>query len=80
MPGCWSSLAYQGLIERAASTTSQAERLKLYRQADRMIVEEAVVLPLTYGRQQVLVKPWVARHPLSPIGATFWQDVVIEPH
>jgi oligopeptide transport system substrate-binding protein len=80
MPAEWSSLAYKGLIERAVSATSQAERLKLYRQADRMIVEEAVVLPLMYGRQQVMVKPWVARHPLSPIGAVFWKDVVIEPH
>jgi hypothetical protein len=45
-----------------------------------MIVEEAVVMPLTYGRQHLLVKPWVARYPLSPIGHTFWKDVVLEPH
>ena len=71
MPGCWSSPVYKGLIERAASATSQGERLELYRQADRMIVEEAVVMPLAYGRRNVLVKPWVARYPLSPVGAAF---------
>ena len=80
MPIHWSSLAYKELIESAASTTSQVERLELYRQADRMIIEEAVVLPLTYGRWHLLVKPWVARYPLSPVGDLFWKDVVIEPH
>jgi ABC-type oligopeptide transport system substrate-binding subunit len=76
----WSSLAYRRLIERAASTTSQAERLKLYRQADRMIVEEAVVMPLTHGRQTYLVKPWVAKYSISPIWSAFWKDVILEPH
>jgi oligopeptide transport system substrate-binding protein len=80
MPACWNSLAYQELIERAGSATSQAERLKLYQKADRMIIEEAVVMPLTCGRQQLLVKPWVARYPVSGFGGVLWKDVIIETH
>jgi ABC-type oligopeptide transport system substrate-binding subunit len=76
----WDSNDYEQLIEEASRLKDQVERMVLYRQADRMIVEEAVVLPLTYGRQQVLVKPWVARYPLSAVGNVFWKDVVIEPH
>jgi ABC-type oligopeptide transport system substrate-binding subunit/class 3 adenylate cyclase len=80
MPQHWSSPAYRGLITRTSTPTNQAERLELYRQADRMAIEEAVVMPLTYGRVYLLVKPWVSRYPVSPMGSWFWKDVVIEPH
>jgi len=74
------SEAYDGLVEKARRLIDQEERMKLYRQADRMLVEEALVIPLTYDRWHVLVKPWVTRYPTSPIRRTFWKDVVIEPH
>jgi ABC-type transport system substrate-binding protein len=80
MPANWSSPTYRGLMERASGTADQAERLELYRQADRMATEEAVVMPLTYGRYHLLVKPWVTRYPISPVSYVFWKDVVIEPH
>ncbi len=72
--------AYEILVERARRLMDQEERAKLYRQADRMLIEQAVVVPLTYDRWHILVKPWVSRYPTSPIRRTFWQDVVIEPH
>ena len=71
---------YEELLETARHTTDQPERMRLYRQADRMVVEEALIVPLTYGDTHYLVKPWVKRYPLSSIGPPFWKDVVIEPH
>jgi ABC-type oligopeptide transport system substrate-binding subunit len=53
--------------------------MKLYRQADRILVEEAPILPLTYERDHLLVKPWVIRYPTAAIKRSFWKDVVIEP-
>ena len=53
--------------------------MKLYAQADRIATEEAVVIPLGYGRWHLLVKPWV-KLPLSVVGWTYWEDVIIEPH
>jgi ABC-type oligopeptide transport system substrate-binding subunit len=58
----------------------QEERIKLYQRADRILIEEAGVMPLTYGRLHLLVKPWVKRFPVSPIKICFFEDVVIEPH
>ena len=52
----------------------------LYRQADRMLVEEAPIMPVGYGRQHLLVKPWVSRFPTSAVKYLFWRDVIIEPH
>jgi ABC-type oligopeptide transport system substrate-binding subunit/DNA-binding SARP family transcriptional activator len=76
----WRSAAYDELVERARRSTDQAERMKLYAQADRMLIEEAVVLPGTYGRNHFLMKPWVSRYPTSAMATLSWKDVVLEPH
>jgi len=78
--GGWPRQPYEELLETARHITDQSERMRLYRQADRMVVEEALVLPLTYGNAHYLVKPWVKRYPLSSVAPPFWKDVVIEPH
>ena len=76
----WRNEPYEGLVEEARRVMDQGERMKLYRQADRILVEEALVMPLAYWRWHLLVKPWVSRYPMSPIGYWFWKDVIIEPH
>ena len=76
----WQNEAYDGLIEEATQVTDQGERMRLVGQADRILIEEAAVMPLTYGRSHLLVKPWVRRFPTSPVRWWFWKDVIIEPH
>jgi oligopeptide transport system substrate-binding protein len=75
----WRNEAYDLVVEDARRITDQEERMKLYRQADRMLVEEAPVLILLYGRSHLLVKPWV-RLRISATSRELWKDVVIEPH
>jgi oligopeptide transport system substrate-binding protein len=75
----WQHGTYDRLAA-AAQSADQAERVRLYQQIDRVVVEEAWLLPLWYGRRHLLVKPWVVRLPTSPIMGCFWKDVVIEPH
>ncbi len=78
----WQNPTYDGLVEKAKRIPDQAERMKLYAQADRILVQEAVILPLTYGRHHQLVKPWVTRFPTSAMNKMllFSKDVIIEPH
>ena len=64
----------------ALRLVDQGERMRMYQQADGVLVEEAPVLPLHYGRFHLLVKPWVRKYPTSPIRTWFWKDVIIEPH
>jgi len=52
----------------------------MYREGDRILVEEAPLLPLTYLRFHCLVKPWVRRYRTSPLKWWFWKDVIVEPH
>ncbi len=76
----WHNEVYDGLVESARRVTDQEERMRMYQRADRILVEEVPVLPLSYGRFQMLVKPWVRRYPTSATRWCFWKDVIIEPH
>jgi oligopeptide transport system substrate-binding protein len=76
----WEHGVYQDLVEQAGRLTNQEKRMALYREADRILMEEAVVLPLAYGREHWLIKPWVKRYPVSPMRELFAEDVVIEAH
>jgi len=76
----WQHEGFDGLVEGARRVTDQEVRMRMYAQADRILVEEAPVLPLLYGRFHLLVKPWVKKYPTSPIKSNFWKDVIIAPH
>jgi len=76
----WRNEAYEGLVERASQVMDQGERVRLYQEADRILVQEAAIMPLSYGRLHLLAKPWVSNPPASVIAVRLWKDVVIEPH
>jgi len=76
----WQNVRFDNLIERARVVTAQEKRMKLYKQADKILVEEAAVMPLNYGRWHIFVKPWVSKCPTSAIYIYRWKDIIIEPH
>ncbi len=76
----WDHPPYRELVRRAQRAPEPAERLAWYAQADRILAEEAALIPLAYSRTHWLVKPWVRNYVQSPTGRLFWQDVVIEEH
>jgi hypothetical protein len=53
--------------------------VKLCQEVDRLLVEDAGIIPVVYGQHQFLIKPWV--HELSPSAMTWylWKDVIMEP-
>lgn len=76
----WRNETYDSLVEKARRATDQKERMKLYGKSERILVDEAPVLPLTYEQDHLLIKPWVSKYPTSVLRVSFWKDVVIEPH
>ena len=73
-------MSYEQLLEAARRITDETERLKFYRAADRLLIEEAAIIPLFHGQQHYLIKPWVRRYPCSPIRVSYWKDVILDPH
>jgi ABC-type transport system substrate-binding protein len=76
----WQHNEYRRLLESARQVTDQEERMRLYQQADRILSEEVPILPLSYGRLHMLVKPWIKRLPTSPLRNWFWKDIILENH
>jgi ABC-type oligopeptide transport system substrate-binding subunit len=78
-PG-WKNDEYDRLVEGARRVLDQPERMRMYQQADGMLVEEAPIMPLAYGRFHMLVKPWVRQLFTSPLKWWSWKDILLEPH
>lgn len=76
----WQNEAFTRLVAAARQSLDQQERLKLYQAADKILIEEAALLPLLYGRLHLLVKPWLSQFSLSPLSWWYWKDVIIKPH
>jgi oligopeptide transport system substrate-binding protein len=79
-PTQWQNETYDRLVEEARRVTDQGVRMEMYQEADRILVEEAAIMPFAYGRCQHLVKPWVRRWPVSKTKSWFWKGVIIDPH
>ena len=76
----WRNEVYDGLVAAAKGAMDQEKRLKLYQQADRILVEEAPIVPLLYGCWHWLQKPWVRKLPASPMAIWHYKDMILELH
>ncbi len=76
----WQNETYDALVEKARRVLDQDERLRLYAQADRILIEAAAVIPITYSWSHTLVKPWVRKFPALALNEWLWKDIVIEMH
>jgi len=76
----WRPDRYASLLERTAQVSDLAGRLELFRTAEQILAEEAVLVPLLYHPEQLMVKPWVTNFPTIPfLYASLLKDVVIGP-
>jgi ABC-type oligopeptide transport system substrate-binding subunit/DNA-binding SARP family transcriptional activator len=74
----WHNARFDALVEEAARVTDHARRMTLYQEADRVLVaEESVIMPLSYGRGRMLVKPWVSLPPISSVSVCL-KNIVVE--
>ena len=80
----WRNEQYEDIVEEARTLTDQNERIKLYRQADAILVREAAIVPVMHSPTACLIQPWVERLFISPLSTmSLWtslRDVVICPH
>ncbi len=66
------------LLDRAGVEQDSELSLALYQQAEQLLVEDAACLPLWFGQNYVLVRPYVDGYELNPSGFAMLNKVSIE--
>ena len=69
-----------GLLQAAAIEQDIERSFELYQQAEQILISDAASLPLWFGQNYTLVKPYVKGYSLSPQGTVRLNTVSIEPH
>ncbi len=77
--GGYSSPEIDALLEMAGVEPDYDLSLTLYQQAEQKLVEEAVCLPLWFGRNYILVKPYIRGYSLNPQGLAMLNSVSFKP-
>jgi ABC-type oligopeptide transport system substrate-binding subunit/class 3 adenylate cyclase len=75
----WKNAIYDRLLEEAQRSFNQKDRIRFYREADKILIEDAVVIPYLYEWSHFLCKPWVKLPEGRPDVLRF-KDVILEPH
>ncbi|MFC1940532.1 peptide ABC transporter substrate-binding protein [Chloroflexota bacterium] len=76
----YSNPEVDSLLKRAGVEQDNEMSLSLYQQAEQKLVDDAACLPLWFGQNYVLVKPYVKGYDLNPLGFALLNRVSIEPH
>jgi oligopeptide transport system substrate-binding protein len=74
----WNNPEFDRLVADARRCQDPQRRVQMYRDADRLLTREAVLLPLTYVRHHILVKPWVKNYRPGLHHFSFLKDVILE--
>lgn len=66
------------LLDQASTETNEDERLRLYQEAEQIIVDDAAWIPLYHGKSSALIKPYVNGFELEPFVLPSLRFVTIE--
>lgn len=66
------------LLEQARTERDEATRMRLYQQAEQLIVNDAVWIPLWHNKAYILAKPWVKGFKVPPFIVPVLKDVSVE--
>jgi oligopeptide transport system substrate-binding protein len=74
----YSNPVFDDLVDRAAIETDAGRREELYMEAQQLVLDDAIVLPLYHGMSYTLVQPRVRGLVITEIGILYLDDVWIE--
>lgn len=74
----WKNKTYDEIISRATSMLDMKERQHLYKKAQKMLLEEDVVIaPLFFNTQILLNKPWVHNFEFNAMDLVFCENIIV---
>ena len=74
----YSNEQVDALLEEASTEADSERRASLYHQAERLVLEDWVAVPLRHSTRHMLVQPYVKGYELTPIGIPQLQNISIE--
>ncbi len=78
--GGYANPEVDSLLDRANVEPDREASLVLYQQAEQKLVSDAACLPLWFGQNYVLVKPYVNGYELNAMGLPVLNEVSLEEH
>ncbi|HEY55090.1 MAG TPA: peptide ABC transporter substrate-binding protein [Dehalococcoidia bacterium] len=78
--GGYSNPEVDELLDMAGVEPDSALSFSLYQQAEQLLVDDAACLPLAFGQNYTLIKPYVSGYDLNPMGFAMLNGVSVEPH
>ncbi len=78
--GEYSNPALDILLDQAGIEPDAVKGLAMYQQAEQMLVDDVAVIPLWFGRNYILVKPYVEGYKLNAMGYVMLNKISIKEH
>ena len=73
---------YSELVEAAARARDRSLRMQMYREADRLItMDQVLIVPFFYGLRDrcAVIKPWIKGFTISPLSWPPVRGLLVEP-
>ncbi|MBK6854324.1 MAG: ABC transporter substrate-binding protein [Burkholderiales bacterium] len=75
----WCDKEFDGWLDAAARSTSKAERVALYKRAQKRVYDQAAVIPLTYNQLFTVLHKRVRGYVPSPFAINDFRAVSLDP-
>lgn len=74
----WSNQQFDQLIEKARMSTNEEERMAALHEAEKIIMEEVIMIPILHYTENTMIKPYVKGLVKSMLGFTYYDraDIV----
>lgn len=73
----WSNKQYDELIKQARLATDEGKRMEILHQAEKMIMEDAIMIPILHYTENCMIKPYVKGLVKSMLGFTYFDRAEI---
>lgn len=70
--------AYNDLIQKAKSTNDEAKRMAYMHEAEQMLFDDCVIIPLYYTTQPYVAQPYIKGYHWSPLGLVDFKHAYME--
>jgi oligopeptide transport system substrate-binding protein len=74
----YSNPEFDALLERARTEQDEDTRMKMYQQAEGMLIHDGVMIPLWFGKDYLLVNPRVRDYVRTPQGTPLLKQVTLQ--